>query len=184
MPEIRIIGAEHKQDINIPNEPFLLFGRMIPSYINEQWQYSVVRFREDEIREMCFPDENYDYDRLSANSIFVGAYDGAQCVGLSVLQHAMMKYMYLYDLKVNKAYRGQRIGKRLIEMSKKIAKSRGYRGIYTQGQDDNLGACLFYLNNGFIIGGLDTQVYAGTSQEGKKDILFYLDADKPSSEKK
>ena len=96
----------------------------------------------------------------------------------------MMKYMYLYDLKVNKAYRGQRIGKRLIEMSKKIAKSRGYRGIYTQGQDDNLGACLFYLNNGFIIGGLDTQVYAGTSQEGKKDILFYLDADKPSSEKK
>ena len=76
------------------------------------------------------------------------------------------------------------LGSRLIEMSKKIAKSRGYRGIYTQGQDDNLGACLFYLNNGFIIGGLDTQVYAGTSQEGKKDILFYLDADKPSSEKK
>lgn len=32
MLEIRIIDVEHKQDINIPNEPFLLFGRMIPSY--------------------------------------------------------------------------------------------------------------------------------------------------------
>lgn len=33
MLEIKIIDAEHKQDINIPNEPFSLFGRMIPSYI-------------------------------------------------------------------------------------------------------------------------------------------------------
>ena len=52
MPEIRIIGAEHKQDINIPNEPFLLFGRMIPSYMNGQWQYRVVHFGKDEVHEM------------------------------------------------------------------------------------------------------------------------------------
>lgn len=39
-----------------------------------------------------------------------------------------------------------------------------------------IGACLFYLKNGFVIGGLDTNVYKGTSQEGKKDILFYCDA--------
>ena len=54
VPEIRIIGAEHKQDINIPNEPFLLFGRMIPSYMNGQWQYRVVHFGKDEVHEMCY----------------------------------------------------------------------------------------------------------------------------------
>ena len=37
---------------------------------------------------------------------------------------------------------------------------------------------VFDLKNGFVIGGLDTHVYVGTSQEGKSDILFYLDADK------
>ena len=115
MIKIRIIDAEHKQDINIPNEPFSLFGRMIPSYINEQWKYDIVRFKEEEICEMCFPDENYDYDKLSKNSIFVGAYEGGKCVGLAILQHAMMKYMYLYDLKVNREYRGLQIGKMLIE---------------------------------------------------------------------
>lgn len=145
MLEIRMIDAEHKQDINIPNEPFLLFGKMVPSYINEQWQYSIVRFREDEICELCFPDENYDYDRLSENSIFVGAYDDNKCIGLAILKHAMLKYMYLYDLKVNKNYRGRQIGKKLIEKSKEIAVTQGYRGIYTQGQDNNLAACLFYL---------------------------------------
>ena len=178
MFEIRIIDAEHKQDINIPNESFSLFGRMIPSYINEQWTYRIVRFKEDEISEMCFPDENYDYGRLSKNSIFVGAYEGNKCIGLAILQHAMMKYIYLYDLKVNMDYRGLQIGKMIIKKSKEVAVKQGYKGIYTQGQDNNLGACLFYLKNGFVIGGLDTHVYVGTPQEGKSDILFYLDVNK------
>ena len=56
---------------------------MIPSYINEQWTYRIVRFKEDEISEMCFSDENYDYDRLSINSIFIGAYEGNKCIGLA-----------------------------------------------------------------------------------------------------
>lgn len=127
---------------------------------------------------MCFPDENYDYDKLSTNSVFVGAYDGDECIGLAILQQAMLKYMYLYDLKVNAEYRGKHIGTMLIEKSKEMALEQGYRGIYTQGQDNNLGACLFYLKNGFVIGGLDTHVYTGTLQEGKSDILFYLDINK------
>lgn len=90
----------------------------------------------------------------------------------------MMKYMYLYDLKVNRNYRGQQIGKMLIDKSKEVAVSQGYKGLYTKGQDNNLGACLFYLKNGFVIGGLDTHVYVGSSQERTSDILFYFDADK------
>jgi len=171
--EIRIIDKAHGKDINIPNEPFSLFGRMIPSYIDEKWNYTTERFAT--ITEMCFPDENYDYDELEKNSIFVGAYDGEQCIGLAILQQAWFKYMYLYDLKINKEYRGQHIGGKLIEKLTEIAVEQGYNGLYTIGQDNNLGACLFYVKNGFVIGGLDTNVYKGTSQEEKADILFYLD---------
>jgi hypothetical protein len=60
-----------------------------------------------------------------------------------------------------------------MEKAEEVAKLRSYKGIYTRAQDNNLGACLFYLNNGFVIGGIDTHVYKGTSQEGKIDILFY-----------
>lgn len=56
--------------------------------------------------------------------------------------------------------------------SKEIAVQNGYCGLYTQGQDNNPGACLFYLHSGFYIGGLDTNVYRHTKQEGKADILF------------
>ena len=74
--------------------------------------------------------------------------------------------MYLYDLKVSREYRGRHIGRRLMQKSKEIAVQNGYYGLYTQGQDNNPGACLFYLNCGFYIGGLDTQ-------EGKADTMNF-----------
>ena len=173
MIEVRRIDAAHRQDINLPNEPFPLFGRMIPRYANGRWDYSVET--SDPVSEMCFPDEHYDFDEMEQSSVFLGAYDGDACVGLAVLQRGFFRYMYLYDLKVNRAYRAKGIGAMLIERAKEAASQAGCRGIYTVGQDNNLGACLFYLRRGFRIGGLDTEVYAGTKQEGKSDIYFYLD---------
>lgn len=123
---------------------------------------------------MRFPDEHYKLEEMP-DATFLGAYEDEKCVGVAVLQEAMFKYMYLLDLKVNRDCRGKSIGKCLIERAKQLAAERGYRGIYTQGQDNNLGACRFYLRCGFRIGGLDTDVYKGTSQEGKSDIYFYLD---------
>lgn len=83
--------------------------------------------------------------------------------------------MYLYDLKVSKTYRNSGIATALIQKAKEVCLAHGYSGIYTLGQDNNLIACLFYIKTGFHIGGLDTNVYKGTSQEEKADILFYLD---------
>ena len=57
------------------------------------------------------------------------------------------------------------------------AQKRGYKGLYTIAQDNNLNACLFYLKTGFAIGGFDNRVYGGTSQADKADILFYLDTE-------
>lgn len=172
MIEVKIIDGAHKKDINIPNQPFSVFGKMLPSYAGE-WSYTVEKFSD--VTEMCFPDENYDYEAMSEYTTFIGAYDNGVCVGVAILQKGFFKYMYLYDLKVNVGYRKKGVGKLLIEKAKKIAVQLGYKGIYTQAQDNNLGACLFYLNAGFYIGGLDTNVYKGTAQEGKSDIIFYRD---------
>lgn len=176
MITVKRIDKAHEADINIKNEPFALYGRMILTYVEEKWGYTTELFAPENCSEMCFPDENYEFDELASDSFFLGAYDGEKCIGLAILQQAMQKYMYLYDLKVSRAYRGRRVGTLLVEKMKELALEQGYRGIYTQGQDNNLGACLFYLKSGFVIGGLDTHVYAGTPQEGKKDIIFYCDA--------
>ena len=170
---IQLIDQNHKDDINLENETFSLFGKFLPSYVDGKWSHDVCYYEEPS--EMCFPDEKYDYDELSKNSVILGAYVDQKCVGIAILQHAWFKYMYLYDLKVNKAYRNYHVGSMLIERAKEVAKSKNYIGIYTRAQDNNLGACQFYLKNGFVIGGIDTHVYKGTSQENKTDILFYTE---------
>lgn len=176
MISIKIINHEHREDINIPNEQFKLFGLMLPSYNNGKWDYTVINFPSENHTEMRFPDENYDYDEMTKEHIFIGAYDGERCVGLAILKQEWFKYMYLYDLKVNSEYRGKGVGAMLIDKCKEIAIEQGYRGVYTQGQDNNLGACKFYLKCGFQIGGVNTFIYNGTSQENKKDIFFYIDS--------
>ena len=173
MIEVRRIGQDRRQDINLPNQPFSLFGRMIPRYEDGRWSYTA-EYSPD-VTEMCFPDENYDFEKMSRDCFFLGAYDGETCVGLAILQKGFLRYLYLYDLKVDRAYRGKSAAKLLLEEAKALAVQEGYRGLYTVGQDNNLGACLFYIKSGFRIGGLDTEVYKGSKQEGKADITFYLD---------
>lgn len=175
MIAIKTITAARKADINLPNQPFKIWGRMIPSLQDGQWFYTVKKLPASQTKLMTFPDEHYNFDKMKANSIFIGAYDQDKdkCIGLAILQQAFLKYMYLYDLKVNAAYRGQGIGKKLIEKSLEVARVNHYRGLYTQGQDNNLTACLFYLKTGFVIGGFDNHIYQGTAQANKADIIFY-----------
>lgn len=172
---IRFVEKENASDINIKNEPFKLFGRMLPCYQNGKWSYSVIE--NEKIEWDIFPNENYIYENMEKEYVFVGAYDGSVCIGLAILKHQWNQYLYLHDLKVNSAYRGQHIATKMIQTAYEYAKEHGYRGIWTIGQDNNLAACLFYVNNGFRIGGLDTDVYMGTKQEGKSDIYFYKDTE-------
>lgn len=175
MIEIRMIDKASAADIRLPNEPFALTGRMIPSLQNGVWDHRIVAFAPADVGEMCFPDEDYDFDAMSRDCVFVGAYDGDVCVGLAIWQKEWHRYLYLYDLKVNRACRGQGVGTKLIAHGLALARTLGKRGLYTVGQDNNLNACRFYLKQGFRIGGFNNRVYDGTSQAGKADIYFYLD---------
>lgn len=171
MIQIKIIDAQNAGDVNLPNEPFEIWGRMIPSLIDGKWSYRTEQF--DCVSEMCFPD--FSYDMEDHNVVFIGAYENSVCIGLAVLRRDMFKYLYLDDLKVNRAFRGKGRGCRLLEACMEQAEKMDMQGVYTIGQDNNLSACLFYLAHGFSIGGFNNRSYRGTSQEGKSDLYFYRD---------
>lgn len=171
MTEIRHIQETSTQDALLPNEPFAVWGRMIPALRDGVWTYRVERFPEQ--MEMCFPD--VPYDPVKEDGIFLGAYEAGKCVGLAVLRRGMFRYLYLDDLKVCRAFRGRGIGGKLIAACMEEACALNLQGVYTVGQDNNLSACLFYLKQGFSIGGFDNRAYRGTVQEDKGDIYFYRD---------
>lgn len=169
--KIRRIDESHAQDARLPNEPFQIWGRMIPSLSDGKWSYTTIRL--DETSEECYPEENYDVTK--DEGIFLGAYDGDTCIGVALFRKEMFRYLYLDDLKVSSASRGKGVGQKLIEAGMEEAKKLNLHGVYTIAQDDNLSACLFYLKCGFEIGGFDNRIYGGTSAEHEANIYFYKD---------
>ena len=171
--EIRWIDEAHASDINLPNEPFPIRGRMVVSYDENGWRHTETRLPGEQIEEMTFPDENYSFSEMK-DAVFIGAYEEGHCVGLAILTPVFNPCLFLYDLKVRRKMRGRGVGRRLIQAAYQHAVATGYAGLYTVAQDNNLNACLFYLACGFEIGGLDTKVYENTRQSGKCDIIFYM----------
>lgn len=47
--EIKLIDKKHANDINIPNEPFLLRGKLIVEFKNNVWSHKELFFKNDEI---------------------------------------------------------------------------------------------------------------------------------------
>ncbi len=172
MLEIRQITIENKSDINLKNDPFRLIGRLIVERRDGEWSYWEEILPEAEVFEMVFPDENYVYEDMP-DYVFLGAYDGDECVGVAILCPHFTGRLYLEDLKVSLGARGKGVGKLLIKACKTYATEHGFKGICTVGQDNNLIACRLYLSTGFKIGGLDTEIYEGTKQAGKADVYFY-----------
>lgn len=171
--EIRVLDTVHREDIRLKNDPFPVYGRLIPNLAEGKWDYSIVRYAE--AQEMCFPDEAYDFDAMAADHVIVAAYEENRCVGLAIFRDSWFKYLYLEDLKVCGQYRGKGIASAMMDQGLQEAHKRNYNGIYAVCQDNNLDACRFYLKYGFEIGGFDNRVYRGTSQQDKADIYFYLD---------
>ena len=169
---IRQIDKMHQQDILLENEPFPLWGRMIPSYEKEKWSYSIVKFGRQDTGEMCFPNENYDFDSMSRNSTFIGAYDNGKCIGLAILRDGFFRYWYLYDLKVKQDYRRQGAASMLIEKAKELAAKKGYLGIYTQAQDNNLSACLFISTTVFASADLTQRFIMGPTKRERLTSCF------------
>ena len=171
--EYKEITEESKADIRLPNEAFDLFGRMHVNRNNGKWTHEIELFYE--VETMIFPDEKYELKDIHKNGFAIGAYFEGVCVGLAIYTYNWNKYIYLSDLKVSKEFREKGVAAQLIKEGQKIADAKGYKGIYTVGQDNNLAACKFYLKQDFEIGGFNTRDYSHTQQEGKADIYFYLD---------
>ena len=167
------ITAKNKEDILLPNEAFDLFGQMHVNRVDDEWTYETELF--EQVDAMVFPEEKYNISHIQEKGFAIGAYSEDKCVGLAIFEYNWSKYLFLYDLKVNRSFRKKGVATELIKAGQKYGKEYGYKGIYTIGQDNNLGACKFYLKQGFKIGGLNTHSYRHTSQAGKYDIYFYLE---------
>ncbi|MBF0708630.1 GNAT family N-acetyltransferase [Alkalihalobacillus hwajinpoensis] len=144
------------KDINKTNDYFKLFGRVVPSLQSGKWSYKVVLFNET--RETRFPDDKLDWSQYinREDKTLLLAYMNNICIGQIRIIKEWNRFCYIENIATKKDYRNSGVGKLLLNKAEEWAKERKLIGMSLEAQDDNLGACRFYVKQGFILGGVDT----------------------------
>lgn len=82
-------------------------------------------------------------------------------------------YLYVHDLVVGVAFRGQGVGKALVRHATERAKSLGLYGVTLETQNTNLPACRLYERCGFVLGGFDRLLYQALTPTSTEAALFW-----------
>ncbi len=172
---LNIIPIDGKRlcDLNKTNQPFSIFGRLIPTLAKGEWTFAEELFETP--YEKQYPDDELDYSEYLGNpdKIIFMAYVDNQCMGLIRLRRNWNKYCYIEDIAVWREYRGMGLGRNLINAAIQWAKEGGMPGLMLETQDINLVACRFYHKCGFALGGVDTMLYGNCPIKGEKALFWY-----------
>ena len=171
--EIVKINQKNFADLNKANQPFVIIGKIKPTFDNENWSYTEEIYEQPYIKE--YPSDSFDYTVYIDNpdKIIFLAYSDAECVGQIVLKRDWNKYAFIEDICVAKSVRGQGIGTALIQKAMEWAKNSNLQGLALETQDNNLLACRFYVKCGFVIGAVNTMLYKNFDNE-EFAVFWYL----------
>jgi len=142
--------------INDTNEPFLIIGKILPSFSNGAWSYEEELY--DTPSEIRFPDDKLDWSAYidSNEKIVLLAFHEDACIGQIRLVKDWNRFAYIENIAVKKDFRKSGVGHLLLEAAETWAKEQSLIGLSLEAQNDNLIACRFYVKEGFVLGGVDT----------------------------
>ena len=171
--EIVKINHQNLADINKANQPFVIIGRIKPTFDNGNWSYTEEIYEQPYMKE--YPEDSCDYAAYIDNSdkVIFFAYSEAECIGQIILKRDWNKYAFIEDICVAKSARGQGVGTALIQKAIEWAKNSNLKGLALETQDNNLLACRFYAKCGFVIGAVNTMLYKNFDNE-EFAVFWYL----------
>lgn len=172
--EIIKMGTEQIHDINKPNQPFLVTGKIVPRFDGNEWSFDEVIYESPYYKE--YPNDEIDYSDYIDNKdkvVFL-SYMNGECVGQIRLRINWNEYCFVEDIAVSTSYRGRGIGTLLMQKAVEWAKSNRMHGLMLETQDNNLSACRFYRKCGFKIGGVDAMLYANFNNSSEKAMFWYM----------
>ena len=168
---IKKLTLQNLSDINKPNQPFKIIGKIIPTFSNGTWSYTEALF--DNEYEKLFPNDDEQWEDYinNPNKTVFFYYDNTDCVGQVRLRKNWNGYALIEDIAVAKSHRKSGIGAKLIAKAIEWAKVNGLPGLMLETQDNNLLAFRFYNKLGFKIGGVDTMLYGNSDEVA---VFWYM----------
>ena len=171
---IEEINHDNIKDINKPNQPFNIIGRIIPEFKDGVWSFTECLYEKP--YEKFYPNDEEQYENYINNpdQTVYFYYDNGECAGQIKIAKYWNKYAFIHDIAVSQNSRGKGIGKQLIKQAVEWAKQKNLCGLMLETQDNNLNACRFYHKLGFKIGAVDTMLYANFDNLDEKAVFWYM----------
>lgn len=159
-------------DYNKLNDGFIVTGRMILKYDNDNWTYMEELFSKPYFKQYENEDIDTTYALDTSKAVFLYYVDDL-CIGQIRLCSNWNGYALVEDIGVSKDWRQKGIGTELLEKAVEWAKQNNHIGLMLETQDVNISACRFYAKNNFIIGGVDSMLYSKYPSANEKAIFWY-----------
>jgi len=168
---IKEINTNNVKDVNTCDGEFTIDSRLVLSTEDDEIRYKIVKLPQAKKR---YREDDIDYNAYIDNpdkAAFL-ATDDDRVVGQIILRKNWNNYAYVEDIVVDRKFRRQGIGDRLISQAEKWARERNMAGIMLETQNNNVRACKFYEKCGFQLGGFDKNLYRGIDK-GTDEIALY-----------
>ena len=111
---------------------------------------------------------------VEAEGLSWGAYAGEALVGIALGEaHAWNGALWIWELHVAAAFRGQGIGRALVERLAAEGRARGLRVLVCEAQNTNAPAIAFYRRVGFELDGIDLSYYANDDVT-RGEVAFFM----------
>ena len=127
--EICPITMENAEVLALPNEPFRCEGRLIPLYDGKNWSYRIEMFEAGQVKEECFPDENYQLEEMGEDFCGLAACVDGTYAGYLLAYKQWNRFLYVDNLLVKSEYRRLGVASRLIEECMRLAMEMDQLGI-------------------------------------------------------
>jgi ribosomal protein S18 acetylase RimI-like enzyme len=169
---IQEFNAHNCDDLNRCNSAFTVDSKLILRADNGIPTYTIVSIPP---YAKQYPRSEIEYDHSLAQpdrGVFFAYADG-QLAGQIILSRNWNGYAYVDDIAVDAGFRQQGIGRALVHQAIMWAKARQLPGVMLETQNTNVGACLFYQQCGFELGGFDRYLYRGLDADTQEIALYW-----------
>lgn len=107
------------------------------------------------------------------NRLIAVARQGDLLCGYILVKKSWNNYALINDFAVDRSMRRYGVGRQLMDKAVEWAKAHRFPGIRLETQSNNVAACCFYKNYGFIPGGFDRYLYSAIEPSSKETALFW-----------
>jgi ribosomal protein S18 acetylase RimI-like enzyme len=117
------------------------------------------------------------YKEYGYDSKAYGYFNEDTLIGLIQFHPEWNNRVRVFELYVEKEYRRKKIATKLMDFVKEYAMKEKKRGIILETQSCNVKAIDFYLNYGFVLGGIDTTSYSNNdieNHEVRLEMIYKL----------